>query len=75
MIDFDQTDKLNLETLPFLSISALRKLRKVKIDSMKDVKLLLETGQISDDVITMVDKILYILSKSALCTAVGITSK
>ena len=45
-----------LETLPLPSISALRKLRKGNIDSMKAVKLLLETGQISKDVIMMVDE-------------------
>ena len=48
--------KLMLETLPLPSISVLRKLRKGNIDSMKAVKLLLETGQISKDVIMMVDE-------------------
>ena len=45
-----------LETLPLPSISALRKLRKGNIDYMKAVKLLLETGQISKDIIMMVDE-------------------
>ena len=45
-----------LETLPLPSISALRKLRKGRINSMKAVKLLLETGQISKDVIMIVDE-------------------
>ena len=39
-----QAYKLMPETLPLPSISALRKLRKGNIDSMKAVKLLLETG-------------------------------
>ena len=51
-----QAYKLMLETLPLPSISALRKLRKGNIDSMKAVKPLLETGQISKDVIMMVDE-------------------
>ena len=49
-----QAYKLMLETLPLPSISALWKLRKGNIDSMKAVKLLLETGQISKDVIILV---------------------
>ena len=42
-----QVYKLMLETLPLPSISALRKLRKGNTDSMKAIKLLLESGQIS----------------------------
>ena len=51
-----QAYKLMLETLSLPSISALRKLRKGNTDSMKAVKLLLYTGQISRDVIMMVDE-------------------
>ena len=53
---YGQAYKLMLETLPIPSISTLRKLKKGNIDSMKAVKLLLETGQISKDVIMMVDE-------------------
>ena len=53
---FGQAYKLMLETLPLPSISALRKLRKGNIDSMKALKLLLETGRIAKNVIMLVDE-------------------
>ena len=45
-----------METLPLPAMPTLRKLRKDSVDALKAVKLLLETGQISNDIIVIIDE-------------------
>ena len=51
-----QAYKLFLENFPLPSISLLNKLQKGGVDAIKAVKFLLEKGEISNDVILMLDE-------------------
>ena len=51
-----QAYTLMMETLPLPAMSKLRKLRKGSVDALKAVKILLETGQISNDIIIIIDE-------------------
>ena len=51
-----QAYTLMMETLPLPAMSTLRKLQKGSVDALKEVKLLLDTGQISNDIIMIIDE-------------------
>ena len=51
-----QSYKLLLEKFPFPSVSLLNKIQQGGIDSVKAITLLREKGEISDDIILMVDE-------------------
>ena len=51
-----QAYTLMMETLPLPAMSTLRKLRKGSVNALKAVKLYLETGQISNDIILIIDE-------------------